>query len=70
VKDLVRHKTLTSIFSAALLDKGTANVAASAPLEILASFYLSLPQRRRGKHAAGLELCLLLRSGWFQAKTL
>lgn len=69
VKELVRRKTLTSIFFAALLDKGMANVPASASLEISASFFFSL-QRQAGKSIAGLELCLLLQSGWLQAKTL
>lgn len=70
VKKFVRHQTLTSIFYAALLDKGMANVPASASLEISASFCFSLLQREAGKHTAVLGLCLLLQSGWFQAKTL
>lgn len=70
VKELVRHQTLTSIFYAALRDKGMANVPASASLEISASFCSSLLQREAGKHTALLGLCLLLQSGWFQAKTL
>lgn len=70
VKELLRYQTLTSIFYAALLDKAMANVPASTSPEISASFCFSLLQREAGKHTAVLGLCLLLQSGWFQAKTL
>lgn len=45
MKELLRHKNLTCVSSAALLDNAMANVPSSASLEISASFCFSLLQR-------------------------